>query len=103
MTQNVDLDAVRAAALARIDRSERNFKLAFIGAAIVESVFIAAFLLLADFSNRLHLLLLISTVSCYTIVVLGLVALGAHMNRGLARVLKALELMPNRDEFSRFS
>jgi len=49
--------------------------------------------LLADLSNRLHLLLLISTVSCYTIVVVGLFALGAHMNRGIARVLKAVELL----------
>jgi len=95
MAENVNLDSVRAAALARIDRSERNFKLAFIGAAIVESLFMVTFLLLADFSNRVHVLLLISTVSCYTIVVLGLVALGAHVNRGIARVRKAVELLPN--------
>ena len=93
MAQKVDLDGVRAAALARIDRSERNFKLAFYGAGIVETVFVASFLLLADLSNRLHLLLLISTVSCYSIVVLGLFALGAHINRGVARVLKAVELL----------
>jgi len=92
MAQKIDLDSVRTAALARIERSERNFKLAFIGAFFVESAFIASFLLLADFSNRLHVLLLISTVSCYSIVVLGLVALGTHINRGIARILKALEL-----------
>jgi len=92
MAQNVDLDTVRAAALARIDRSERNYKLAFFAAGLVESAFIVSFLLLADFSNRMHVLLLISTVSCYSIVVLGLVALGAHINRSIARVLKALEL-----------
>ena len=94
MAQNVNLDNVRAAALARIDRSERNFKLAFIGAGLVETAFILGFLLLADLSNRVHLLLLISTVSCYSIVVLGLFALGAHINRGIARVLKAVELTP---------
>jgi hypothetical protein len=97
MTQNANLDTVRAAALARIDRSERNFKLAFFAAAIIEGAFIVSFLLLADFSNRMHLLLLISTVSCYSIIVLGLVALGEYFNRGLARVLKALELRPNAD------
>jgi len=91
------LDNVRAAALARIDRSERNFKLAFLAAAVVESAFIVSFLALADFSNRLHLLLLISTVSCYSIIVLGLVALGAHINRGVARVLKGLEIGSNVD------
>lgn len=92
MAQKVDLDSVRAAALTRIARSERNFKLAFVGAVMVESAFIVSFLLLADFSNRLHVLLLISTVSCYSIVVLGLVALGTHINRGIARILKAVEL-----------
>jgi len=94
MAQRVkNIDEVRTAALARIDRSERNFKLIFFGAFIVETAFILSFLLLADFSNRLHLLLLISTVSCYTIVVLGLFALATHINRGIARVLKAVELL----------
>jgi hypothetical protein len=89
MAQN--LDTVRAAALARIDRSERNFKIAFFAAALIEGAFIVSFLLLADFSNRMHVLLLISTVSSYSIVGFGLIALGAHFNRGIARVLKALE------------
>lgn len=93
MAQTVKLDEVRAAALARIDRSERYFKLAFIGAGAVEVAFIVSFVLLADLSNRMHLLLLISTVSCYSIVVLGLFALGAHINRGIARMLKAIELL----------
>jgi hypothetical protein len=95
MSEKVNLDEVRAAALTRIDRSERNFKLAFIGAGIVESLFVVSFLLLADLTNRMHLLLLISTVSCYSIVVLGLMALGAHINRCVARVLKAVELLQN--------
>ena len=93
MSQKVDLDGVRAAALARIDRSERNFKLAFFGAFIVETLFVVSFFILADLSNRVHLLLLLATVSCYTIVILGLVALGAHINRAVARVLKAVELL----------
>jgi len=36
MAQRVNLDEVRAAALARIDRSERNFKVAFFFAAVGE-------------------------------------------------------------------
>ena len=92
MAQPIKLDEVRAAALARIDRSQRNFKLAIVAAFFVESLFIISFFLLADFSNRMHVLLLISTVSCYSIVVIGLVALGAYINRGVARLLKAIEL-----------
>jgi hypothetical protein len=44
-------------------------------AAIIESAFIVSFLLLADFSNRMHVLQLISTVSCYSIIGFGLIAL----------------------------
>ena len=93
MAEPVKLDEVRAAALTRINRSERNFKLAFLAAALVETLFVVSFLLLADLSNRVHLLLLISTVSCYSIVVLGLFALGAHINRSALRVLTAIETL----------
>jgi hypothetical protein len=93
MAETAKLDEVRAAALIRINRSERNFKLAFVAAALVEVLFVVSFLLLADLSNRVHLLLLISTVSCYSIVVLGLFALGAHINRSALRVLTAIETL----------
>jgi hypothetical protein len=97
MAQKINLDSVRIAALDRIDRSERNFKIAFFAAGVVEVAFVVSFLLLADLSNRLHLLLLISTVSCYSIVVIGLFALGAHISRGFARLLKALEIRERRN------
>jgi len=93
MAEHVKLDEVRAAALTRINRSERNFKLAFCAAAFVEVLFVVSFLWLADLSNRVHLLLLISTVSCYSIVVLGLFALVAHINRSALRVLTAIETL----------
>lgn len=93
MSEKVNLDAVRSEALARINRSERNFKLAFFAALAVEALFLVTFLLAADLSNRMHLLLLIATVGSYSIVLLGLVALGAHMNRGVLRILKAIELL----------
>ena len=92
MSEKINLDAVRSGVLAQIERNERNFRLAFLGAVVWEALFIVAFILVADFSNRLHLLLLIATIGSYSIVVLGLVALGAHMNRGVLRVLKAIEL-----------
>ncbi len=92
MSERVNLDAVRGEALARIERGERNFKLAFFGAVAFEALFLIVFLLAADFSNRTHVLLLIATVGGYTVVVLGLVALGAHFSRGVARVLRAVEL-----------
>ena len=72
---------------------ERNFKLAFFGGVAFEALFLVVLLLAADLSNRTHVLLLVATVGGYTVVVLGLVALGAHVSRGFARVLKAVELL----------
>lgn len=86
-----DADRIRRAALDRVDRSARNAKLAFLGAAGVEVLFLAAFLLLADFSNRTHVLLLLATMTVYSIVGLGLVVLGAHVSRNTRLILRALE------------
>ena len=93
MSDRIDLNAVRGEALRRIERGERNFKLAFLAACAVEALFLAAFLLAADLTNRTHLLMLIAAVGGYTVVVLGLVTLGAHVSRGFARVLKAVEML----------
>jgi hypothetical protein len=93
MSEEIDLDAVRSGVLAQIERNERNFRLAFFAAVVWEGLFILAFILVADFSNRMHVLLLLATIGSYSIVVLGLVALGAHMNRGVLRVLRAIEFV----------
>jgi hypothetical protein len=93
MSEKANLDEVRGKVLAGIERSERNFKLVFMIAAVWEAIFLLAFILAADFSNRLHLLLLIATVGSYSIVVIGLIALGAHINRGVLRILKAIEML----------
>jgi len=93
MVDETKLDALRSDVLDRIDQSERRFKVAFIAAVSFEALFLIAFLLLADLSNRMHLLLLIASVGTYGIVVLSIVALGAHLNRGVLRVLKAIEML----------
>ena len=57
----------------------------------VEAAFLIAFFLLADFHNRIHVLILISTVTTYSIVILGLFALGAYVTRAVLRVLQAID------------
>lgn len=84
------LDEIRNDVLARMDRAERNYKLAFLGAVLLEGVFLTLFLILADFTNRVHVLLLLATVMTYSILAIGLVALGAHVNRAILRVLRAI-------------
>jgi len=93
MSEPANLNRVRSGALDRIERSERNFKLAFYTAVIWEGLFLAAFLFGMERHNRTHLLLLIATVGSYTTIVLGLVALGAHVSRNTQRLLKAIELI----------
>ena len=93
MSEVNNVDRVRGAALDRIERTERHYKFAFFGAAIIEAFFLAGFLLLADLSNRTHTLLLIATVAVYSILAFGLVALGSYINRNTLRILKAVELL----------
>jgi hypothetical protein len=91
MTSNID--KARAEALARIEKGEKRFKQGFIAAAVVEVLFLAAFVALADFGNRTHILLLLSTIATYTIVGAGLFALGGHVTRVGERILKGVELL----------
>ena len=93
MSNVENINGVRQTALDRIDRSERQYKLTFLVAAIIEGLFLASFVLLADFSNRLHLLLFVATIAIYSILALGLIALGVHVNRSTLRVLNAVELI----------
>jgi len=91
------INEIRHNTLNQIERNERNYKFSFVSAAFVELLFLVAFLLLADFSNRVHVLLLIMTIVIYTIMAFGLLALGLHVNRNTLRVLNAIELLEKDD------
>ena len=94
MTEKYQFDEARRKALKQIEKSERNFKLGFFGALLVEGLFLAGFVIAADFrNNALHFLLFISTIATYTIIALGLLALGAHVSRNTQLILKAIELL----------
>jgi len=85
------IDDIRGDVLAQIDRTERNYRLAFFGAVALEGLFLMTFLFAADLKNRTEVLLLMGTVMTCSIVPLGLVALGAYINRGTLRVLRAID------------
>ena len=89
MTDNIN--DVRINTLKQIEKTESYYKLVFVAAAIIELAFFAAFLLLADFSNRSHLLLLLAAIAIYTILTMGLIALGIYINRSTLRVIRAIE------------
>jgi hypothetical protein len=86
-----DLEKLQSAALAKIDRAERHFQLAFWGAVIFESLFTLGILYFVDFRNTLHMLIVCCTGVIYMPIILGLVALGAHVSRNTLRVLARLD------------
>lgn len=100
MAESTHLNGVRGAALDRIEKSERNYKLAFYSALVVETLFIIGFILLADFHNRIHVLLLLAAIAVYVILGLGMFALGAHVSRNTQLVLRAIELLEQKSSAS---
>lgn len=86
-----DLDSIRAAALKKIDRAELFFKLSLVGATLFEGLFLVGILYFADFKDPLHRLILCCTGIIYMPVLIGLMALGAHVNRNTLRVLARLD------------
>jgi hypothetical protein len=93
MAETTHLNGVRGEALNRMERSERNFKIAFFSAVVIEGLFLTVFLLKANLKEPLHFLLLLSTVASYTIIIFGLLALGAHVSRNTQTLLRAIELL----------
>ena len=92
MEKNISAEAV-ADTLRRIETTERRARAAFVGAFVLEGAFLGTFLLLADLSNRTHLLLLLVTASFLTLGALWGVALVGVVNRHTLRVLRAVELL----------
>jgi hypothetical protein len=84
----------RQNAMDRLERysSERSFQLVYFVLAALMMVFTWGFVQLADFSNRVHVLIFWSVVSTYTPMVIGLALLWGHVSRSTRLVLKAIDL-----------
>ncbi|HKO00678.1 MAG TPA: hypothetical protein VJ032_03225 [Thermoanaerobaculia bacterium] len=91
MTDTQNFDSIRSNALAQMERTQRYFHLALFGAVFFESVCGLAFLLTANLHDPLHRLLLFAVGVIYMPIVLGLLALGAFVNRCTLRVLARLD------------
>jgi hypothetical protein len=87
------IDDIRRKTLDQIDRSERLYRSAFAFACAAEVLVLGALLWAIDISNRTHVILLIGFVGSYSVILLAMVVLGAHVNRVGQRVLRAIELV----------
>lgn len=84
-------DSIRAGVLDRMERHDRRVRLAVVGAAAIEALLLGVVLWLADLKDRTHLLILVTSILGYTIVALGLMALGAHVSRAVSGLAAALD------------
>lgn len=97
MPSNQTLDEIRREALNRVDRSERSQRWWIAVAAAIEAACLLTFISLADFSNRLHLLLFIGAILVYGTLAMGILALGAFTQSWCVRILAALQLLDERN------
>ena len=77
--------------LAQMDRHTKRIRLAALSAAVIESLVLLLALLRIDWRNDTHVLVFVLSVLSYTIVALGILALGAHVSRVGARIVAALD------------
>ena len=89
-------ETARQKALDRFDRSERGRYKFAIALTAVEMIFIWGFAQLADFRNRVHVLIFWSLLSIDGLVVIGVGLLWAHVSQNTRLVLKAIDLSTRR-------
>ena len=85
-----DLDAIRNSVLDRMEHHERVVRLAIIGAAVLEGALLVIVLLIIDWRDATQKLVFVTSILSYSILALGLAALGAHVSRTVGRVLAAI-------------
>jgi hypothetical protein len=84
------------AALEEADRRERTSRRVLLAAAAVEVVLLAAALLVMDFGDPTHVLVLILAVLTYSTLALGMVAMATRASAENARLLHAIQLLDER-------
>lgn len=84
------------AALEEADRRERTARRVLYAAAALEVVLLAAALLVMDFGEPTHVLMLILAVLTYSTLALGMVAIASRASAENARLLHAIQLLDER-------
>lgn len=77
--------------LDQMERHSNRMKLAIFGAAAVEALLMLVALFKIDWKDSTHVLMFVFAILGYTIVLLGLAALGSHISRVGLRVVQALD------------
>ena len=91
MSDTPDLDRIRRQVLDDAAFWERAVYWLFGAAAVAELGLGITFILLLDFSDRLHLLIFFAVLTIYIPVVLFLASIYGAMDRNTGRILRAIE------------
>lgn len=86
----IDLDAVRTAALRDAEKSERLGKYLLISAALFEAVTLAVVVVYMDWSDSTHVVVFLCACLVYAPLAFGLVSLRAWLEGSNQRILTAL-------------
>jgi hypothetical protein len=97
MTDPLNLDRRRRAALDQVHKSEQRFRYLMVGVFLWEAVLLAVIILYMDFGDRMHVLIFLSTAIVYGTLGIGLVTLGAYLRQNTLQILAALELVDKAD------
>ena len=92
MSDTHQVDQARNNALDQIEKHEKNLFWALIGIGLYELTFLILLVYFMDFSNQTHLVMFTSTFLVYGTLGLIILAFGLHFNRGIERILKAIQL-----------
>jgi hypothetical protein len=91
-----EISQARSKALAEVDRLATRVRLALAGGCLIEVAMLTGLLLLMDFHNRTHWILLIGFVGTYSIVAMVILALFYHVSRIGERILRGVDLALDR-------
>ncbi len=90
------LDGITAKVLDQVDRAEKRRKAMVVVLAAVEGTLLTTYLVLMDFGNLLHWLILVATLLCYGTIMAGLMVTGAHIDVNTQKLLRAIGLLQNK-------
>ena len=90
------IDAAREGVLRKMERQASMIRLALVGAMGVEALMLGIALRLINWQDKTHILIFVTAILGYTIIALGLAALGAHISRTSNRIVAVLETMAPR-------
>lgn len=85
------LDDIRTGVLHQMERADRAIRLAVGGAAILELGLLSLVIFTADLRNPVERLVFLTSLLSYSIIALGLIALGGHVTRSVGRLASLLE------------